>query len=186
MQTRTHLKNPAKRSTTTSASGHRKNNTCCHSCPEFFMLNAIETAIKGVRKGNSPFGACIVKNNKIIASSHNTVLSANNATHHAEINAISIACNKLKTWNLSGCTIYSTTEPCPMCFSAIHWARIKKVVYGTRIYDVSKLGFSELPISNRTMERFGNSSVRIEEDFMREECLDLLAFWKRRKGRKTY
>lgn len=148
-----------------------------------FMKAAIEVSEKGVRKGNSPFGACIVKNGKIVSCTHNTVIPKNDSTNHAEINAIRKACKKLKTFDLSGCVIYSTTEPCPMCFSAIHWARIEKIVYGTNIKDVKMLGFSELTISNKQMKKIGKSKVRIKPDFMRKECLELLKFWKKKKGK---
>ncbi|MBI5223362.1 nucleoside deaminase [Candidatus Micrarchaeota archaeon] len=152
----------------------------------YFLRTAILMALDGVEKGNSPFGACIVDSfGEVIAVGHNTVLTKNNPTHHAEINCISHACKRLGSWDLSGCTIYSTTEPCPMCFSAIHWARIKRVVYGTNISDVRNLGFSELSISNKKMKDLGKSKVRITSDFLRPECLELLLFWKS-KDSKTY
>jgi tRNA(Arg) A34 adenosine deaminase TadA len=147
-----------------------------------FMEEAIKDAEKGIRKGQSPFGACIVKGNEIVSCGHNTVLKDQDATCHAEINAIHKASKKLLTFDLSGCTIYSTTEPCPMCFSAIHWARIDNVVYGTNIQDVKKLGFSELTISNVQMKKLGKSRVKIKKDFMRQECLLLLKNWEKGKG----
>ncbi len=150
-----------------------------------FMENAIKKAEEGLEKDNSPFGACIVKNNEVIAVAHNTVLEKQDATCHAEINAIREASRTLDNFDLSDCTIYSTTEPCPMCFSAIHWARISDIVYGTNIDDVKKLGFSELSISNDRMKEEGNSKVNITKDFMREECLELLNRWKKR-GSSTY
>ncbi|MBD3210858.1 nucleoside deaminase [Candidatus Micrarchaeota archaeon] len=149
------------------------------------MESAIEKARKGLKKNNSPFGACIVKNNKVIAVAHNTVLEERDATNHAEINAIRKACKRLRNHELKGCTIYSTTEPCPMCFSAIHWAKISQIVFGTRIRDVRKLGFNELPISASVMKLKGRSPVKITPDFMRKECVELLESWKKKKG-KTY
>lgn len=150
-----------------------------------FMEEAIDIAIEGIRKWNSPFGSAIVKNDRIIAVAHNTVLTKKDATNHAEMNAIRLACKKLGTHKLDGCTIYSTTEPCPMCFSAIHWAGAKSIVFGTTIGDVKKLGFSELTISDKKMKKLGKSRLRITEGFMRKECLDLLRTWKAGKG-KTY
>ena len=150
-----------------------------------FMELAIKKAEEGVKKGNSPFGACIVKNGRVVAVAHNTVLVRKDATDHAEINAIHKACKKLRSYDLKGCTIYSTTEPCPMCFSAIHWARIDKIIFGTRIEDVKGLGFSELTISAEKMKKQGKSRVKVKGDYMREENLELLKFWKKRKGR-TY
>lgn len=149
------------------------------------MELAIEIAKKGVRKGNSPFGSCIVKDDRVVALAHNTVLTGKDSTNHAEMNAIRLACRKIRSHELRGCTIYSTTEPCPMCFSAIHWAKLERIVYGTAIADVKKLGFSELTISDEEMKRKGHSGVMITKNFMRKECLALLGLWKEKKGR-TY
>lgn len=148
-----------------------------------YMKKAIEKCKKGVDKGESPFGACIVKDNKILSLEYNTVLSSNNAINHAEMNAIKKASQRTNDWDLSGSVIYSTTEPCPMCFSAIHWARIDRVVFGTRIEDVKKLGFSELPISNEEIAELEEVDIKIASDFMRKECLELLEYWEEREGR---
>ena len=133
-----------------------------------------------------PFGACIVKDGQIIAVAHNTVLENSDATCHAEINAIRLASQALHSHNLSGCVIYSTTEPCPMCFSAIHWAQIERIVFGSRIADVKALGFNELSISNDILKQQGGSSVLIEPDFMRQECLDLLQVWQSTTAARVY
>jgi len=135
------------------------------------MSLAISVALQGVKKGQSPFGACIVKDEKIIAISHNKVWKNTDIIAHAEIQALKLACKKLKTINLTNCVIYSTCEPCPMCFSACHWARISKVVFGTRIKDAKKCGFSELYISNKKMKTLGKSNLKIVEGFMRKESL---------------
>ena len=150
-----------------------------------FMEAAIDIALTGIKRGNSPFGSCIVKGNRVIALAHNTVLTKKDATNHAEINTIRLACKKLKSHELEGCVIYSTTEPCPMCFAAIHWAKIDAVVCGTTIRDVKRLGFSELTIGDRHIKREGHSKVRIIEGFMRKECLDLLGQWRKKHG-ETY
>jgi guanine deaminase len=142
-----------------------------------FMLLAIRQARKNlsVLEGG-PFGACIVKNGSVIALGRNTVL-VEDASCHAEVNAIRLASKKLKTYDLSGCTIYSTTEPCPMCFSAIHWARIDAVIYGTGILDAKRIGFHELCISARSMKRRGKSDIRIKSGFMLKECRKLFDDW---------
>ncbi len=144
------------------------------------MKEAIKCAKKNLKKEDGgPFGAVIVdKEGNIIARARNTVLKDKNPTAHAEINAIKKACKKLGTIDLSGCTIYSTTEPCPMCFSAIHWARIDKIVYGTRIEDAAKVGFNEMKISNEQLKKLGKLKVKIEGDYKREECLELFKQWK--------
>jgi len=151
-----------------------------------FILIAIGEAEKNLRKmDGGPFGACIVKGGKVLAVARNTVLK-NDASCHAEINAIRIASRKLKTFDLSGCEIYSTTEPCPMCFSAIHWARIDKIIYGTKTSDAKKIGFNELSITDRRLKSLGKSKVKLAGGFMRKECMDLLERFSRLKNKKLY
>jgi guanine deaminase len=106
-----------------------------------FMSRAIREARKNLsRPDGGPFGACIVKEGRIVAAARNTVLRED-ATCHAEVNAIRKASRRLGTHDLSGCEIYSTCEPCPMCFGAIHWARIGTVYYGAGIRDAARAGF---------------------------------------------
>lgn len=151
-----------------------------------FMRLAIKEARKNlVSMHGGPFGACIVRGKKVLAVARNTVLK-NDATHHAEINAIRAASKKLKTHKLSGCVIYSTTEPCPMCFSAIHWAKIERIFYGTRIKDVKKLGFNEMIISNAMMKKIGKSKVEIVPGFLKKECMGLLKNWQRLENKRVY
>jgi guanine deaminase len=151
-----------------------------------FMELAIKEARKNLREmQGGPFGACIVKKGRVIAVARNTVLKQD-ATCHAEINAIRLAAKKLGTFDLSGCEIYSTTEPCPMCFSAIHWAKIGKIYYGTSITDVRKRGFNELAISNRLLKKLGQSKVKIVGIFARTECLGLLRDWDRIPEKRIY
>jgi len=147
-----------------------------------FMKKAIEKAQQGVKKKEAPFGACIVKDGKPLVISHNIVYSSKDSTAHAEINAIRQACRKLKTIDLSGCTIYSTTEPCPMCFSAIHWAKISRIVFGTKIRDAKRIGFSEIPLTNRRLKQEGRVPVKVKGDVMRKENLELLNEWKKKVG----
>ncbi len=151
-----------------------------------FMKKAISEARKNlVRPDGGPFGACVVKDGKILAAARNTVLE-NDATCHAEINAIRKASKKLGTFDLSGCDIYSTTEPCPMCFGAIHWARISAVHYGTGIRDAARSGFHELRISNEKMKSLGKSRIRLVPAFMRRECLALFEAWRSLPAKKSY
>lgn len=144
---------------------------------EQFMRLAILKTLEGIRQGQTPFGACIVKKGRVITCVHNTVWTSTDITAHAEIHAIRTACKRLKTIDLSGCTIYSTCEPCPMCFSACHWAKISKIVFGARIRDARAAGFHELPISNRRMQSLGGSSVAVVEDVLRHEALNLFRIW---------
>jgi guanine deaminase len=151
-----------------------------------FMIRAIREARKNlVRPDGGPFGACIIKDGRVVAAARNTVLR-NDATCHAEVNAIRKASKRLGTFDLTGCEIYSTTEPCPMCFGAIHWARIGTVYYGTGIRDAARAGFHELWISNAQMKALGRSRIRLVPGFMRAECLGLFESWMARPGRKLY
>ncbi len=151
------------------------------------MKLALRSARQGIRRSEGgPFGAAILRGKKRIAVAHNQVLKSNDATCHAEINAIRLASRKLKRFDLSDCIIYSTTEPCPMCFSAIHWARIGRVVYGTSIADVQKRGFNELSIPSGKMKREGGSPVSLKAGFMKKECLALLAAWDNLPDKRIY
>ena len=153
-----------------------------------YMRLAIKKAKDGIQKGQTPFGACIVriKDKKVISCAHNTVWKNTDITAHAEVTAIRAACKKLKTIDLSSCIIYSTCEPCPMCFSACHWAKLKKIIFGTKIQDAKKTGFSELSISNGEMKKLGRSPIKVTSDFLKEENLELFKSWNEQKNKKTY
>jgi guanine deaminase len=151
-----------------------------------FMKLAIKKARDGIANGQTPFGACIVKAGEVIACEHNRVWQETDITAHAEIVAIRGACKKLGTIDLSGCEIYATTEPCPMCFSAIHWARIGKIIFGTGIQDAMDAGFSELSISDNEMKSRGKSPVKVVGNFMREENLELFRAFNERPSKRTY
>lgn len=151
-----------------------------------FMQQAINKAKEGIEYGQTPFGACIVKNNAVISLSHNAVWENTDITAHSEINAIKDACQKLNTIDLTGCIIYSTCEPCPMCFSACHWAKISKIIYGASIEDANEIGFNELSISNHKMKELGKSNIEIEGGFLKELCLELFTIWFKRSDKKIY
>ncbi len=155
-----------------------------HARPMRLAIDDVRRQFQALPGG--PFGACIVRGEAVIAVAHNTVLAHHDPTCHAEVNAIRAASAALASHDLSGCTIYSTTEPCPMCFSAIHWARLERVVFGTRIEDVRRLGFNELTVDNATLKRLGGSPVDIIPDFLRDECLRLLDDWAALPGRQVY
>jgi guanine deaminase len=128
---------------------------------EEIMIFAIKKAREGIENSQTPFGACIIKDGKIINCAHNTVWNDNDITAHEEINAIKDACEKLSTVDLSGCIIYSTCEPCPKCFAACHWAKISKIVYVARLVDAKRFGFNELMISNNEMKQVSGSKIEI-------------------------
>ena len=153
---------------------------------EQFMRMAIEKTREGLRAGQMPFGAVIVKAGKVIACEHNVVWATIDITAHAEVTAIRKACQVLNTIDLSGCDIYSTTEPCPMCFSACHWAKVQRIVYGAAIDDARAVGFSEMPISNAEMKRQGGSRIEIVPHFLRDEAVELFRIYAAEAGRRGY
>ena len=132
---------------------------------------AINEAKKGIKEGHGgPFGAVIVKDNKVVAKGHNLVLKTNDPTNHGEMMAIHKACKKLQTYDLSGCEIYTTGEPCPMCMAAILWANIDKVYYGCNILDTENIGFRDAKFYE--MQKPGEREKLVKE-IDREECLKL-------------
>lgn len=154
---------------------------------EDFMAEAIKEAYSGINAGDGgPFGAVVVSGGEIISSSHNTVLKSNDPTQHAEVRAISLASKKIGSFDLSGCDIYTTTESCPMCFSAIHWAKIGRIYFGTKIEDVARLGFNELAISAEKMKEAGQSNVEIIGPVLKDECEELLKYWDNLPNKQVY
>ena len=131
-----------------------------------------------------PFGAVIVKNNEVIAIASNTTLKDNDPTAHAEINAIREACQKLKTYDLTGCTLYATGYPCPMCLSAIIWSNIKEVYYGTNLKDAEAIGFRDDFIYN-FIRNVNQGEILNLSKLDREECLKLFEEYKN-NGKTIY
>lgn len=108
-----------------------------------YMMKAIELSKKSVETGGGPFGAVIVKDGIIVAEGSNCVTLNNDPTAHAEVTTIRKACTTLNTFDLSGCEIYTSCEPCPMCLSAIYWARIERIYYGCDKTDAKNIGFDD-------------------------------------------
>ncbi len=151
------------------------------------MRMAIEKARAGIRAGQTPFGACIVSSDgNVIACEHNVVWATTDITAHGEVNAIRAACRARGAVDLSGSVIYSTTEPCPMCFSAIHWAKISRIVFGASIADARAAGFNELTIPNTLMKDKGQSPVEIDGGCLRAACVALFEEWKNSGQARTY
>ncbi|MGE4342464.1 MAG: nucleoside deaminase [Bacilli bacterium] len=135
-----------------------------------FMRSAIKEAQKGIHKGHGgPFGAVIVKDGKVVARGHNQVVKNNDPTCHGEMQAIRAASKKLGTFDLSGCDIYTTGEPCPMCMGAILWANIGKVYYGCNIDDTEKIGFRDSVFYQMQEEGMGDKVLELD----RKACLKL-------------
>ena len=151
-----------------------------------YMSLAIEEALKGVREGQTPFGACIVRNGRVIAADHNQVWQNTDITAHAEIVTLRNACRAENSIDLSNAVIYSTTEPCPMCFAAIHWARITRIVYGASIQDAADHGFHEIHLSNQQIKQIGNLQLDITPGVMRERCLGCFKEWAKRTDHQPY
>ena len=140
-----------------------------------YMRMALNEARKGIKDGHGgPFGAVIVKDDVVVAKGHNQVIKNNDPTCHGEIMAIHKACKKLGTFDLSGCEIYTTGEPCPMCMAAILWANIEKVFYGCNILDTEEIGFRD----KKFYEQFANREQFIQE-LDRKQCLKLYGEYKR-------
>ena len=151
------------------------------------MRLAIEQARAGIAAGQTPFGACIVRGGaEVVAVAHNRVWADTDITAHAEVVALRGACRQLRTIDLSGCVVYSTTEPCPMCFSACHWARVDRIVYGADIADAKAAGFNELAVSDAELKRLGGSRVEVVGGLLRGECVDLFRQWQASPGRRAY
>ena len=150
-----------------------------------FMRLAIKEATKGIDNGHGgPFGAVIVKDNKVIAKGHNQVIKNNDPTCHGEMMAIHKACKKLNTFDLSGCEIYTTGEPCPMCLAAILWANIDRVYYGCNIYDTEEIGFRDSAFYEFQNDK--NKKEQFIKELDRDKCLELYEKYKNIKDKKHY
>jgi guanine deaminase len=151
-----------------------------------FMSKAIAMSIENVTSGRGgPFAALVVKGEEIIASGLNQVTASNDPTAHAEIVAIRAACSKLGSFQLDGCDIYTTCEPCPMCLGAIYWARPARVFFANMREDAKKIGFDDefiyeqiaLPLENRSIPMI---------PLMREQALEAFRLWDRKPDKTPY
>ena len=148
-----------------------------------YMNMAIKEARKGINAGHGgPFGAVIVKDGTIISKGHNTVLKDNDPTCHGEMQAIRKSCKKLHTFDLSGCEIYTTGEPCPMCLGAILWANISKVYYGCNIVDTEIIGFRDKKFYSLSDDE-KNSFIK---EMDRKRCLKLYEEYKEIEDKTNY
>jgi guanine deaminase len=142
-----------------------------------FMRIAIEYSERNVLESlGGPFGAVVVKDGEIIAASGNKVTSTNDPTAHAEVSAIRLACEKLSTFDLKGCVIYTSCEPCPMCLSAIYWARIDQVYYANTKVDAAEIGFDDKFIYDELDKAMEDRALPIVQ-MMRDEGLEAFKLW---------
>jgi len=151
-----------------------------------FLAIALEEARGGIENDDGgPFGAVIVREGKVVSKAHNEVLKRNDPTAHAEILAIREASSILGRYDLSDCEIYSTSEPCPMCFAAIFWARIKRLIYGTTREDVAEIGFDDSLIYDVIRgEAEAEQMEMVNLD--REGCRAVLEEWQAKPVRRVY
>ena len=149
------------------------------------MSRAIELSIESVNNGTGPFGAVIVKNEKIIAEGSNKVTSTNDPTAHGEIVAIREACKQLNNFSLSGCELYSSCEPCPLCLSAIYWARINKIYYANTREDARKIDFDDSFIYSELQKTIDKRKIPMIQ-IMRNEALKAFELWDMKKDKIKY
>jgi guanine deaminase len=147
------------------------------------MRLAIEKTREGIAAGQSPFGCAIALNDQVIAIEHNRVLATTDITAHAEIVALRTACRAAGNVHLNGAIVVATCEPCPMCMSALHWARVDTVYYGATITDATGGGFNELPIAATEIVRLGGSPVKVVPGLLADECAALFTEWQNAGGR---
>ena len=150
-----------------------------------FMKRAIQLSIDSAKNGGGPFGAVIVKNDKIIAEGSNKVTSTNDPTAHGEIVAIREACKKLNNFNLSGFKIFSSAEPCPMCLSAIYWARIDKIYYANTREDAQKIDFDDSFIYSEFQKDIDKRKIPMTQ-MMRDEALKAFELWDKKTDKVKY
>ena len=150
-----------------------------------FMLKAIELSIKSAKTTGGPFGCVIVKENKIVSEGYNKVTLTNDPTAHGEIVAIREACNKLNTFNLSGCELYSSCEPCPMCLSAIYWSRIDKIFYANTRNDAKNIDFDDSFFYSEINKKIEDRKVEMMQ-MHRDEALKAFKIWDEKSDKIKY
>jgi guanine deaminase len=151
-----------------------------------FMARAIELARKGVdENAGGPFGCVVVRDGRVIGEGNNQVTSANDPTAHAEIIAIREACSSLQAFQLDGCTIYTSCEPCPMCLGAIYWARPARVFYACTRADAAAIGFDDDHIY-RELEKANADREMVLMSLMRDEALEVFGKWAAKPDKIEY
>lgn len=152
---------------------------------EKFMQQAIDLSIESVANGGGPFGAVIVRNGEVIATGTNRVTATCDPTAHAEVSAIRAACAKLKEFKLSGCTIYSSCEPCPMCLSALYWAGVERIFYGNTKSDAKAINFDDSFIYDQIALDYSKRSIPCI-NIMRDKALEGFRAWSEKEDKVLY
>ncbi|MBQ9357665.1 MAG: nucleoside deaminase [Prevotella sp.] len=150
-----------------------------------FMREAIRLASESVCNGGGPFGAVVVKDGEIVAGSSNRVTIDNDPTAHAEVNTIREACRRLGTFDLSGCSIYTSCEPCPMCLGAIYWAHIDRIYYGNTRKDARDIDFADDFIYDELDKPLDERTVPIIP-MLRDEALQSFRLWAEKTDKTEY
>ena len=150
------------------------------------MRAAIQLSLSKMRANcGGPFGAVVVRKEKIVGRGWNQVTSTNDPTAHAEVSAIRDACKKLKTFQLDECELYTSCEPCPMCLSAIYWARFKKVYYGNTRKDAAKIDFDDDLIYREVAKPIAKRIIPMKQ-LLRPEALEVFKAWKNKTDKIRY
>jgi guanine deaminase len=151
-----------------------------------FMRRAIALATENVRNAQGgPFGAVVVKDGRVLAEGANRVTVTNDPTAHAEIVAMREACRVLSDFQLSGCDLYTTCEPCPMCLGAIYWARPARVFYAAVAADAAAAGFDDAFIYEELQRALGDRRL-VMKQLLRDEALEVFSVWKQQENKTTY
>ncbi|HLW86547.1 MAG TPA: nucleoside deaminase [Candidatus Sulfotelmatobacter sp.] len=150
-----------------------------------FMARAIQLSIENIHAGGGPFGAVVVKDGAIIAEGVNRVTSTHDPTAHAEVSAIRAACARLGAFELRGCDLYTSCEPCPMCLGAIYWARLAHVYFGNLAADAAKIGFDDAFIYREIAQPHARREIPMIQT-MREEALAAFRAWEAKPNKIEY
>ena len=150
-----------------------------------YMREAIRLANESVKHGGGPFGAVIVRDGEIVAGSANSVTRDNDPTAHAEVNTIRQACKKLGTFDLSDCVIYTSCEPCPMCFGAIYWSHISRIYYGNTKKDAADIDFAD-DFIYKELEQHKEDRAVPAIPLLRREALKTFRAWRDKKDKVEY
>ena len=150
-----------------------------------FMQMAIDLSIENVANGGGPFGAVIVRNGEVIATGTNRVTANNDPTAHAEVSAIRSACAKEQNFKLTGCTCYTSCEPCPMCLSALYWAGVERIIYGNTKDDAKAINFDDSFIYDEIAKPYAQRTIPAV-NFMREEALAAFRLWAESEDKVVY
>ena len=150
-----------------------------------YMQMAIDLSVENIDTGGGPFGAVIVRDGEVIATGTNRVVPNADPTAHAEVVAIRNACRELSTFDLSGCTVYTSCEPCPMCLSALYWAGIERICYANTKRDAAAISFDDSYIYDQLRLDYDRRTIHCEH-FMRDEALAAFRKWDTKDDKVRY